>query len=396
MALYAFDGTWNAAKTGDDPAYTNTNVVRFALAYRARSGTDDFYVKGIGTRYDAVGHALGGAFGLGELARLNEAYDHLCAQWAAGDQVIDIIGFSRGAATTLDFCHIIQERGIRRPGSSVVVEPEPRIRFVGVWDVVGAFGLANLGFTELNIGHHLELPKRNIQYAFHALALDERRPSFVATRLQGAWEVWFRGVHSDIGGGNGNRGLNDIALRWMMRKAIGAGLPIVEADIAGLHPDPGAKPKFEGHDALFNIRLVRQVDRRHYTVADEPGCRNMPGTCPVESEADERAAVSIADALVVLPPLARARIAALFTVARQEAERQQLSLDNVADPLLTLLQDRVVLITTDDQMRSAAQATANLVATMAGIGRRTGVAGLDEGLLATALFKLAPLFPFTD
>ena len=38
-------------------------------------------------------------------------------------------------------------------------------------------------------------------------------------RLNGAEEVWFRGVHSDIGGGNDNRGLNDITMKWMMLKA---------------------------------------------------------------------------------------------------------------------------------------------------------------------------------
>src|SRR5207247_985299 len=73
-------------------------------------------------------------------------------------------------------------------------------------------------------------------------ALDERRPSFLPTRLNGACEVWFRGVHSDIGGGNGNRGLNDITLKWMMSKAKGAGLPITDADIAALNPMPGTPP----------------------------------------------------------------------------------------------------------------------------------------------------------
>src|SRR5207248_8955640 len=90
--------------------------------------------------------------------------------------------------------------------------------FSGVWDVVAAFGLANLGNTALNVGHHLSLPKANLQYCFHAMALDERRLPFLPTRLSGACEVWFRGVHSDVGGGNGNRGLNDIALKWMMSK----------------------------------------------------------------------------------------------------------------------------------------------------------------------------------
>ncbi|MCC7243308.1 MAG: DUF2235 domain-containing protein [Acidobacteria bacterium] len=167
MALYAFDGTWNEAKKGEDPRYRNTNVVRFFEAYHKRSGRDDFYVEGVGTRFDAVGKVLGGVFGLGVLPH-----------------------------------------------------------------VVAAFGIANLGNTELNIGHHLSLPRASLQYCFHALALDERRTSFLPTRLPGACEVWFRGVHSDVGGGNGNRGLNDIALAWMMRKAQGAGLPIAEEDVA--------------------------------------------------------------------------------------------------------------------------------------------------------------------
>ena len=110
-------------------------------------GTRNLYRAGVGTRFDAVGRVLGGVFGLGELPRLNEAYDHLCARWADGDTTIDIVGFSRGAATTLDFCHIIQERKIRKPGTDVVVEANPKIRFLGVWDVVAAFGLANLGAT---------------------------------------------------------------------------------------------------------------------------------------------------------------------------------------------------------------------------------------------------------
>src|SRR5882757_416660 len=98
MALYAFDGTWNAAKDGEDPLSKNTNVFRFHQAYRKHSNTNDFYVPGVGTRFETIGKIFGGVFGLGELQRLNEAYDHLCDAWAHGDHKIDIIGFSRGAA----------------------------------------------------------------------------------------------------------------------------------------------------------------------------------------------------------------------------------------------------------------------------------------------------------
>jgi len=235
MALYAFDGTWNTEKRTETKTDFNTNVVKFHACYQAGAKKPQYYVAGVGTRWDWLGKVFGGAFGFGELPRLNEAYDALCQRWADAqtpeDRAIDIVGFSRGAATALDFCNIVQGRGVKKPGSDVVVEAAPKIRFLGLWDVVDSFGLALLGNQALNFFHHLDIPQTNIDYCFHAMALDERRPSFLNTRLRGAYEVWFRGVHSDIGGGNGNTGLSDIALRWMLEKAKAAGLPIDDATI---------------------------------------------------------------------------------------------------------------------------------------------------------------------
>ena len=94
MGLYAFDGTWNEQKTEEDLAYRNTNVSRFYDAFRANSGRKEFYVEGVGTRYDIIGQIVGGIFGAGVLPRLHEAYDHLCQAWEDGDREIDIIGFS--------------------------------------------------------------------------------------------------------------------------------------------------------------------------------------------------------------------------------------------------------------------------------------------------------------
>jgi hypothetical protein len=141
MSVYAFDGTWNEAKDGDDPAYTNTNVFRFYDAYKRHSKRPDldFYVPGVGTRFKAIGRALGGVFGLGELPRINEAYEALCKAWDQGERDIDIVGFSRGAATTLDFWHCIQERGIRRPGSDDVVDPHRRFGFSVSGGIVRAY-----------------------------------------------------------------------------------------------------------------------------------------------------------------------------------------------------------------------------------------------------------------
>jgi len=396
MALYAFDGTWNSDKTGEDLQYRNTNVVRFYDAYRARSATNDFYVAGVGTRFDVLGKAFGGVFGLGELSRIDEAYTHLCQAWAAGDHIIDVVGFSRGAATTLDFCHRIQERGIRQPGTDTVVEPKPEIRFLGVWDVVGAFGLALLGNTALDIGHHLSMPKSALRYCFHAMALDERRLSFLPTRLDGACEVWFRGVHSDIGGGNENRGLNDITLKWMMSKAMAAGLPLTGDDIAALQPDPTAAPHPDVK-VPFPVRVVSAVDRRHYTAGPRPDWTSPPDTCSVETVADEKVATQLGGGGLEVTPLpVQRRIAALWEAALDAASQMDFPIDKVKEPLLMLFHGRVSLITNDQQLNQARDATARLVSTMIRGARERGYQMAEEFFLNEALFKLPRLYPLTD
>jgi hypothetical protein len=403
MALYAFDGTWNSAKEGDEQ-YQNTNVFRFYTAYSHNAPPADpaikhCYIAGVGTRFDKIGAVIGGTWGAGELVRLNEAYDQLCRNWAAGDHAIDIVGFSRGAATTLDFCNIIQDRKIRRPGTDLVVEPSPEIRFLGVWDVVAAFGLANLGLTDFNIGHHLELPKADLRYAFHALAIDERRPSFLPTRLLGACEVWFRGVHSDIGGGNGNRGLNDITLKWMMSKAKGAGLPITDADIAVLQPklvEPAAND-LAHRVARLDVRLVRAVDRAHYSIQPMNNWRTPPATCPIETADDEQKALEVgAGGIEALPRELRERIADLVAIAQGAAVAADFPLDGVQDALGTLIQARIPLVTDDARMAEARRNTARLVSATIRHAQEHQFHALNEFFLNEALFELQPLFPYTD
>jgi hypothetical protein len=199
MALYAFDGTWNSATLADNVEQENeTNVANFCEAYYEQT----WYVPGPGTRFGDVGHVLGGATGLGGRTRVKELYQKLCEAWAAGDTIIDVVGFSRGAALALDFANKIVDGGIRRPGTKQVVEESPKIRFLGLWDVVGSFGVPiNVGFLDTQ----------------------EFNP-----------------------GGNGNVGLSYIALRWMLGKAKAAGLPITEAAIASrdgkINPDAPLRP----------------------------------------------------------------------------------------------------------------------------------------------------------
>ena len=405
MALYAFDGTWNEAKSDEDPGYLHSNVVRFfqvydrnATAAARASGTApprNLYVAGVGTRYDLLGRALGGAFGLGELTRIQEAYDHLCRSWAEGDHTIDIVGFSRGAATALDFIHHLLAKGIRAPGTEDVIEAEPTVNFLGLWDVVAAFGLGSLGNEVLNLGHHLFLPNSNLKYCCHALALDETRLSFLPTRLPGAEEVWFRGAHSDIGGGNGNRGLNDITLRWMFCKAKASDLPVLDADIAELEPQPCTP--VPATKLRIPIRAVASVDVVHYSVAPLEGWLTPPATCRIASQDEEHRPATIRNGgLELLPADARRRISAMWDAADEVARRQGFDLAHSREWLLTLFEGRVSLVTTDAELTLARANGGRLITAAADNARRRDFRVLQEFFLNEALFSLPHLFPLTD
>jgi uncharacterized protein (DUF2235 family) len=299
MALYAFDGTGqNDNNNPNDWAAVagETNIYRFFSAYKANSGPLGHtceYVQGVGTRFGFAGKVIGGAFGTGWLSRINSAAECVGHAYQAGDVNIDVIGFSRGAAIALDFVNKISKEGVRLDGK--VLDAKPAIRFVGLFDVVAAFGVANLGllFTEFNPLHHLTLPD-NVENCYHAMSLDERRTSFENQRVERAYEVWFRGVHSDIGGGNDNPFFEYVTLRWMFRKAMLCGLPIVDANIddSKIHPELAIKPNDLSKVSKF-WRQVRAADRVHYTVAQHLPLRGedlnaVPPGCPIETLDDER------------------------------------------------------------------------------------------------------------
>jgi len=281
MALYAFDGTWNAEK--DAGRYDlNTNVVRFKDLY---AGTKFFY-KGVGTKHGVVGKVVGGAFGVGGHDRIEVAKRDLEKQFAAGDRDIDIVGFSRGAALAVHFANVVGD-GIKIGETREV----PPIRFLGVFDIVAAFGIPidiGLSFNRINLGYRLGLAK-GVKQCFHAIALDESRKAFRPTRVREGHEVWFRGVHSDVGGGNNNHALNDITLRWMLRKAIATGLPM-QADCVGtgctrVNVDGRIGENFD--KILSRPREPKADDRFHYTVANRANHVNPPDPCTRETELAE-------------------------------------------------------------------------------------------------------------
>lgn len=295
MALYAFDGTWNKERDAGEYG-KNTNVVRFHQAY---TGKSNFYTKGVGTKLGFIGKIFGGAFGVGGKERIETAYGELCQAYATGDTDIDIIGFSRGAALAVHFANTIQSKGVRNPKTGTI-QKNPPIRFLGVWDVVASFGipidLFGIPFHWINLGYKLTLAE-NVQYCFHALALDERRQTFRPTRIKGGYEVWFRGEHSDVGGGNENIPLNNIALRWMMKKAIAAGLPLKPEAVPApeaTNPDAPIKPPLDIIKQEF--REVKAADRVHFTVKprDPAKHNNPPPEAPKETPEDEERRVKLA------------------------------------------------------------------------------------------------------
>ena len=109
-----------------------------------------------------------------------------------------------------------------------------------MWDTVGALGIPNnLAILNLldNIKryafHDTELGC-NVIHARHAVAIDEKRASFSPTlwsnvqKRKRVKQIWFPGVHSNVGGGYIDTGLSDIALKWMIDEAVEAGLNVRE------------------------------------------------------------------------------------------------------------------------------------------------------------------------
>ncbi len=264
MPLYAFDGTWNRDKPGTD---RDTNVVWFCRAYQGRS----YYKTGVGTRFGKLGRIVGGLTGKGGRSRVKAARKNLASCFKRGETTIDIVGFSRGAALALHFANKIEAKGVETPDGTVF----PRIRFLGLWDVVPSFGAPSI---PLNIGWDLDLPD-NVDRCCHAMSLDERRHMFKLRRLESRIEsvnvndpldeVWFRGVHSDIGGGNRNPGLSSLTLDWMFANAKAAGLPIDSRVVTENRQrrKPTSGISIHSHDPVKQkFRRLRSTDFCHESV----------------------------------------------------------------------------------------------------------------------------------
>ena len=151
--------------------------------------------------------------------------------------------------------------------------PVDHIAFLGLWDTVAAYGLPVDEMTR-GVSRYLwplELPDRQlnplVRKACHALSLDDERTTFhpllwdeslepVTTGTRGTdaeriSQVWFAGVHSNVGGGYPDNSLAHVSLTWILSEAKRRGLTLKEA--------PDADP-----DAFKRVRSTQNKDGRIY------------------------------------------------------------------------------------------------------------------------------------
>ncbi len=297
--VFCFDGSWNKLA-----ASCPTNVVLIAESVRptTKSGTAQivYYDEGVGTATND--RFRGGVFGSGLLANVREAYRFLIFNYEPGDEIY-VFGFSRGAYTARSFVGFIRCAGIPAIHNAARIDDalalyraggeagadyalgdaarafrlanSPRIflddaeeewrsarakdyvkgsatrltiKYVGVWDTVGALGVPAFvpGSAAINARyrfHYCGLTP-GVEFARHAVAIDERRTLFTPTLWDNVdalnrgrgfesdhvkapyQQKWFPGVHGSVGGGGPVRALSDDALAWVMAGAKQAGLKL--------------------------------------------------------------------------------------------------------------------------------------------------------------------------
>ncbi len=267
--VLCYDGTWNNPDQEDNgiPAPTNVFKLHNAIDVSGDSEQIKYYHPGLGGEGGLLQPILGGAFGVGIRRHICSGYQWLASNYSEEDSVY-LFGFSRGAFTARSLAGLfslglLDLNGLspkeiwkrvhalydaRAEGKKVEeilgFTPEYQlqgkalpIKFVGVWDTVGALGVPDdleiLNFFDNadKWRFHDNILGKHIKIGRHAMALDEKRSSFTVThwqpskfRGQDIKEVWFPGVHSDVGGGYADTTLSDIALEWMMKEAEKAGL----------------------------------------------------------------------------------------------------------------------------------------------------------------------------
>jgi uncharacterized protein (DUF2235 family) len=260
------DGTWNkpeerARQTKQRDFPTNILKIARSIAPELEQVKQHvFYDWGIGAYHSSW---LAGMTGKGIEKNITDGYRYIVQNYSAGDKIF-LFGFSRGAYTVRALSGLINNIGILKrehaariaeawsiykraqkkysPAGAAAVTFKSKfshaakeIHFVGVFDTVGALGIPRslIGlFSDKDEFYDTEIGS-NVAIARHALAIDEQRTDFEPTlwmRKEGLdlKQVWFAGVHSDIGGsyppGRDGSLASDVPLKWMLNQARDAGL----------------------------------------------------------------------------------------------------------------------------------------------------------------------------
>ncbi|HXK05388.1 MAG TPA: DUF2235 domain-containing protein [Verrucomicrobiae bacterium] len=314
--------------TANEFAGDRTNVIKLYYTLEQNPATQiAFYHPGLGTMEPAgalttptrkITRVLGMAVGYGLSHDITDAYTFLMNHYEDGDKVY-LFGFSRGAYTVRCVCSLLYMYGLIHGGNDPLVPYAVRMmmgmdragretdaayraaaenyfrlandfkttmcrsgckpHFVGVWDTVSSVGWKD---NPLKLPYTADNP--DIAIGRHAIAIDEKRAFFRTNRWVPSREleehgpkdvkqVWFAGVHSDVGGGYPEKesGLAKIALEWMLEEAKAAGLlvdPGRQAEILGLSLDSKyTKPDPDGgmHESLKGAwKIAEFIPKPHY------------------------------------------------------------------------------------------------------------------------------------
>ena len=297
------DGTWNTPH-GPAEMPDDTNVRKLYLLLKDDDSQLKYYDSGVGTDGSPFEHFFGGTMGEGLFQKVQDGYAFLSYVWDPGDEIF-IFGFSRGAYTARSLAGMIALFGVpttnldnqtvkrvfdvyritdpvaqkaaKEPLTSEYGLTDVDVRMLGVWDTVGALGIPGHLFSDFDQAKYGFLDTTLspcIKSAFHALSIDERRGSFLPTlwtnpegtpRANDAQleQVWFPGVHCDVGGSYVESQLSNITLRWMLDNAKSCGLTFDEGAVERcLAPKP-FNPLGVAHDEW---RLIPWGPPKHRTI----------------------------------------------------------------------------------------------------------------------------------
>ena len=281
------DGTGQEGGEG-----ANTNIYKlFNMIEDRTSQQISFYDPGLGTGWRKLSGNVGGA---GISKNILECYTFIFENFEAGDQIY-LFGFSRGAATVRSLTSFIHYFGIipksrpeliKQAYKIYKIENEPkrkrkadefvskhhtmwtRIKFLGCYDTVAALALPIKPLSVLmnkipGMQHKFQNFKLNetVENAYQALAIDDERKTFhpilwdpEALPYQTIKQVWFCGMHTDVGGGYDEQELSDIPFSWMKEMAVNHGLLIYSSNSISINGNPNGymhNSRGEGWTKLF-------------------------------------------------------------------------------------------------------------------------------------------------